>query len=80
MQSWLMQFLTILFSKMQGTVNQCIYLPGVHPTFDSGRALGKHRRVAMEGVQLVAKGEYFAEHKVCNLDVHGSIQEKVLCS
>lgn len=54
-------------------------LPGVYPTFGLGRVLGKHKKLAVKGVQLPAKGEFLAENKICNLDIHVSIQEQIFC-
>lgn len=34
---------------------------------------------ALEGIQLIAKGEFVAEAKLYNLDVVVSIQELVFC-
>ena len=54
-------------------------LPGVYPTFGPGRVLGKHKKPAVKGVRLPAKGAFLAGNKICDLDVHVSIQEQVFC-
>jgi hypothetical protein len=79
--------LEVLSIKRQGSADQCIeddsQAPDIHLRtiilFALEKFWGSIRRTATESIQLVPKGEFVAKAKVCNLDVHISIQEQVFC-
>lgn len=79
--------LEILSVKRQGSADQCIeddsQAPDIHLRtiilFALEEFWGSIRRTATESIELVPKGEFVAKAKVCNLDVHISIQEQVFC-
>ena len=83
----LWQLLEVLSIKRQGSADQCVQDNSQAPHIHLGSVVlfaleelwGSIRRTATEGIQLVPKGEFIAEAKVCNLDVHISIQEQVFC-